>query len=150
MSARTKFYRDKANGKVMGICAGIADYTGFDVTLVRIGMVILTVAVSGTLIPIYFVAGMLAPKKPYDLYETAEIAAIARKLLVILNARLRDHYLYETPDDQRFWQGVRTNTRRTTAEVRSKFRELDRRLADIETHYTSRNTRLADEIEALR
>ncbi len=124
MSARTKFYRDKANGKVMGICAGIADYTGFDVTLVRIGMVILTVAVSGTLIPIYFVAGMLAPKKPYDLYET--------------------------PDDQRFWQGVRTNTRRTTAEVRSKFRELDRRLADIETHYTSRNTRLADEIEALR
>ena len=34
--SRTRFYRDKRNGKVMGICAGIADYTGFDVTLVRI------------------------------------------------------------------------------------------------------------------
>ena len=124
MSARTKFYRDKANGKVMGVCAGIADYTGFDVTLVRIAMVVLTVAVSGTLLPIYFIAGWIAPEKPRDLYDT--------------------------PDDQKFWQGVRTNTRRTTTEVRSKFRELDRRLADIETHYTSRNTRLADEIEALR
>ena len=125
MSARTKFYRDKANGKVMGICAGIADYTGFDVTLVRVAMLVLILGLSvGSLIPVYFIAGMIAPVKPYDLYET--------------------------PDDQKFWQGVRTNTRRTTAEVRSKFRELDRRLADIETHYTSRNTRLAEEIEALR
>ncbi|MEE2916309.1 MAG: envelope stress response membrane protein PspC, partial [Pseudomonadota bacterium] len=36
------------------------------------------------------------------------------------------------------------------AEVRSKFRELDRRLADIELHYTSRNSALANEIESLR
>ena len=25
---RTRFYRDKINGKVFGVCAGIADYTG--------------------------------------------------------------------------------------------------------------------------
>ncbi|MHA6722921.1 envelope stress response membrane protein PspC [Sphingomonas sp. RS2018] len=122
---RTKFYRDKYNGKVLGICAGIADYTGFDVTLVRIAMVLLTVGLSvGSLIPVYFIAGMIAPVKPNDLYDT--------------------------PEDQKFWQGVRGNPRRSTAEVRSKFRELDRRLADMETFYTSRNTRLADEIEALR
>ncbi len=125
MSVRTKFYRDKANGKVLGVCAGIADYTGYDVTLIRVAMLVLIVGLSvGSLIPVYFIAGMIAPEKPRDLYDT--------------------------PDDQKFWQGVRTNTRRTTTEVRSKFRELDRRLADIETHYTSRNTRLADEIEALR
>jgi phage shock protein C len=124
-ASRTKFYRDKANGKIMGICAGIADYTGFDVTLVRIAMVVVTVGFSGgSLIPVYLIAGWIAPEKPRNLYDT--------------------------PDDQKFWQGVRTNTRRSTTEVRSKFRELDRRLADIETHYTSRNTRLADEIEALR
>ena len=58
--------------------------------------------------------------------------------------------LYGSPEDAKFWQGVRSNPKRTTAEVRSKFRELDRRLADIETHYTSRNTQLADEIERLR
>ena len=35
-ASRTRFYRDKRNGKVMGVCAGIADYTGFDVSLVRV------------------------------------------------------------------------------------------------------------------
>src|SRR3546814_1158429 len=57
---------------------------------------------------------------------------------------------YTSPEDTKFWQGVRTNPRRSTAEVRSKFRDIDRRLADIELMYTSRNTRLADEIEQLR
>jgi phage shock protein C len=123
-ASRTKFYRDKYNGKVMGVCAGIADYTGVDVTLVRIGMVVMTFITSGTMLPIYFLAGMIAPKKPVDLYEG--------------------------PDAQKFWQGVRSNPRRSTTEVRSKFRDLDRRLADIETYYTSRNTRLAEEIESLR
>ena len=35
-ASRTRFYRDKRHGKVMGVCAGIADYTGFDVALVRV------------------------------------------------------------------------------------------------------------------
>ena len=52
--------------------------------------------------------------------------------------------------DAKFWQGVRANPRRSTAEVRSTFRDLDRRLADLETLYTSRNTRLASEIDNLR
>ncbi len=124
MSARTKFYTDKPNGKWMGVCAGISDYTGIDPTLVRVGMVLLTVVSNGLALVGYVAAGIFAPKKPYGLYET--------------------------PDQEKFWQGVRSNPKRTTAEVRSKFRELDRRLADIETHYTSRNTRLAEEIEALR
>lgn len=123
-ASRTKFYTDKANGKWMGVCAGIADYTGIDTTIIRVGLVVLTIAVSGLTIIAYIAAGMLAPAKPSGLYDT--------------------------PEDQKFWQGVRSNPKRSTAEVRSKFRELDRRLADIETHYTSRNTRLADEIEALR
>ena len=58
--------------------------------------------------------------------------------------------LYQSADEEKFWQGVRSNPKRTTAEVRSKFRELDRRLADIELHYTSRNTQLANEIDSLR
>ena len=36
-SLGNKFHLDKRNGKLMGVCAGIADYTGWDVTLVRIG-----------------------------------------------------------------------------------------------------------------
>jgi phage shock protein C len=123
-ASRTKFYLDKKNAKWMGVCAGIADYTGVDVTWVRVGTVLLTFATSGWVALAYFVIGWIATPQPSGLYDSA--------------------------DDAKFWQGVRTNTRRSTAEVRSAFRDIDRRLADIEMMYTSRNSRLADEIDSLR
>jgi phage shock protein C len=122
---RTKFYRDKQNSKWMGICAGIADYTGIDVTVVRIGMVAAVLLGSGAPILIYVIAGMIAPKKPPE-------------------------FANQDPEDQKFWQGVRASPRRTVRDVRSKFRELDRRLADVETYVTSSNSRLSQEIEQLR
>jgi phage shock protein C len=123
--SRTKFYLDRQNRKWKGVCSGIADYTGVEVLWVRIGMILLTLAggFPWTLIA-YMLVAWMAHDKPMGLYET--------------------------PEDAKFWQGVRSNPKRSTTEVRSKFRELDRRLADIETHYTSRNTQLANEIESLR
>jgi phage shock protein C len=60
-------------------------------------------------------------------------------------------HLYESnQEDQKFWQGVRQSPARTTRDIRSRFREIDRRLADIEIFYTSNNKQLADEIESLR
>ncbi|HYD36270.1 MAG TPA: envelope stress response membrane protein PspC [Allosphingosinicella sp.] len=126
MTARhTKFYLDKQNGKFMGVCAGIADYTGVDVTLVRVGTVLLTVLGSGMTIIAYLVVGWIAPKKPRE---------------------LRD----ETPEQTKFWQGVRASPARTVRDVRSRFRDIDRRLAEVETYVTSSNSRLAREIEQLR
>ena len=126
MTARhTKFYLDKANGKWMGVCAGIADYTGLDVTLIRIGMVVLTVLGSGMTLVAYFAAAWLAPSKPRELDQ-------------------------QSPEQAKFWQGVRASPARTVRDVRARFREIDRRLADVETYVTSSNGRLAREIEQLR
>ena len=122
--SRTKFYLAKQNAKFKGVCAGVADYTGIDVTLVRIGFVVLALATHGLALIGYGLAAWLAPSKPGDLYQSQ--------------------------DDARFWQGVRSNPTRSAADVRSTFRDLDRRLADIETHFTSRNSALADEIDKLR
>src|SRR3546814_1352728 len=58
--------------------------------------------------------------------------------------------LYTSKEDEKFCQGVRSNPTLTTRDVRSKFRDIDRRLAEVEMFYTSRNTRLADEIDSLR
>ena len=126
MSDRTKFYLDKQNAQWKGVCAGIADYTGIEALWIRLGAVLLTLTGVGfPWIPVaYMLVAWMAPKKPLGLYQSDA--------------------------DAKFWQGVRTNPTRSAAEVRSKFRELDRRLADIETHYTSRNTQLANEIESLR
>ena len=124
-ASRTRFYRDKRNGKVMGICAGIADYTGFDVSLVRICMVAALFLSSGSIIPVYFIAGWVAPTKPRE-------------------------FDYADREDARFWQGVRASPARTARDIRSRFRDIDRRLADIESYVTSENRTLAREIEQLR
>ncbi len=121
---RTGFYLDKRNGKWLGVCSGLADYTGFDVTLVRIGMVAGTILMWGGLLVVYIVAAMVASDKPTGMYET--------------------------PDEEKFWQGVRQSPSRSASDVRSKMRDIDRRLADVEAHYTSTNSRLADEIDSLK
>jgi phage shock protein C len=123
--SRTRFYRDKRNGKVMGVCAGIADYTGFDVTLVRISMIAALFLSSGSILPVYLIAGWITPGKPRELDA------------------------YDT-EDRRFWQGVRASPARSARDIRSRFRDLDRRLADIESYVTSENRTLAHEIEQLR
>ena len=121
---RTKFYLDKQNGKLMGVCAGIADYTGIDVVWVRVSAVLITLFAFQLLPIVYLVTGWVAQNKPTGLYHDAE--------------------------EERFWQGTRANPRRSVNEIRSRFRDVDRRLADVELMVTSRNTRLAQEIESLR
>ena len=123
---RTRFYRDKANGKWMGVCSGVADYTGIDVTFVRVAVVLLTVfATGGVGLVAYVAVGMLADDRPRE-FDYADRA------------------------DRKFWQKVRARPGNSIRDVRASFRDIDRRLADVETHVTSQNRRLADEIEALR
>ena len=123
-SPRTRFYRDKLNGKLLGVCAGIADYTGVDVLWVRIGVVLLTMMGVGIIVPAYILPGLFAPTKPAQLYASR--------------------------DEQKFWQGVRQSPGRTAREVKAKFRDIDRRLAEVEQFYVSSNPRLSAEIEKLR
>lgn len=124
-ASRTRFYRDKQNGKVMGVCAGIADYTGFDVALVRICFLAAVFMSGGSVLPFYFIAGWVAPSKPIELE-------------------------YSGNEERQFWQGVRASPARAARDIRSRFKDIDRRLADIESYVTTENRSLAREIEQLR
>ena len=122
-SPRTTIYRDKQNAKLMGVCSGIAEYTGVNVLWIRLGLVALTIALGWPILA-YFVAGMLMNKKP--------------------------PHLYRDEQEQKYWQRVRQSPKRTAREIRANFRDIDRRLAAVETHYVSSNPRLTAEIERLR
>ncbi len=129
MSARrTKFYLDKRNRKWLGVCAGLADYTGVDVTLVRVGVVLLTLlgGFPWTLVA-YWVVNWLATDRPGEFDSMSK-------------------------EDEKFWQTVRARPGRSVRDVHSKFRDIDRRIADIEAHVTSSpsSSALAKEIDALR
>lgn len=123
MSSRTSFYRDKLNGKILGVCSGIADYTGIDALWVRLAFIVMTLMMGWPMF-VYLALGVLTSKKPA--------------------------HLYADPREQQFWQRVRQSPTRTAREVRAQFRDIDRRLAEVENHYVSNNPRLSEEIERLR
>lgn len=54
------FRLDKLNGKFMGVCGGIANYTGWDANLIRIGFALGTIFGFGSLILIYLAIGLIA------------------------------------------------------------------------------------------
>lgn len=126
MSARrTGFYLDKRHAKFLGVCAGTADYFGVSALGVRIGFLATVFLLFPPVIVGYFLLGWLADVKPAGLYD-------------------------ENPDEAKFWAKVRVAPHRTMRDVRSSFRETDRRLQDIEAYVTSSNSRLATEIDQLR
>jgi phage shock protein C len=111
------FYLDRRNGKVMGVCAGIARHFGWDATLVRVGLVLLTL-VGGfpwTVIA-YGALAWIGKSEPGTPYEMEGLAA----------------------------------PRGSVREARDSMREIDRRMAEVETFVATSNTGLAREIESLR
>ena len=123
-SPRTTLYKDKQNAKLMGVCAGIADYTGVDALWIRLAAFIALYPTGGLVIPAYLLMGLLLNRKP--------------------------EHLYTDRDEEKYWQRVRQSPQRTAREVRARFRDIDRRLASVEEHYVDSNPRLSAEIERLR
>jgi phage shock protein C len=48
---------------VLGVAAGLADYTGVDPTIVRLGFVALTLMTGPVMLFLYVVTGLLAPRQ---------------------------------------------------------------------------------------
>lgn len=124
-SPRTKLYRDKMNSKILGVCSGVADYTGVNAFWVRLGALLLIPMTGPLVIVAYLLMGLLLNKKPSHLYSA-------------------------DPGETKYWQSVRQNPKRTAREIRAQMKDVDRRLASVESFYVSSNPRLTAEIERLR
>lgn len=106
-----RFYRDRRNGKIMGVCAGLADYFGWNVTFVRVLAIIALIWFSLLTFVIYFALGFLLPVKPKRLYD------------------------WDANED--YWRSVRRSASETFRDVRHRFRELDVNLQRMEGYVTS-------------
>jgi phage shock protein C len=122
-----KFYLDRRNGKAMGVCAGLSEYTGVDVTWVRVAMVLLTLAAFPWAPLFYLVLGMVASKRPEGFYEEDDLAALR-------SGKAR---------------GARA-VRSSTADVRESMRDIDRRMLEVDSFVAGSSSRLAQDIEQLR
>ena len=58
-----RFLVNRQDAKVMGVAAGLADYTGFDATVIRLGLIAATMITGPVMILFYVLAGWLAPAR---------------------------------------------------------------------------------------
>lgn len=106
-----RFYRDPRNGKLMGVCAGIADYFGWNATFVRLLAIIALFWFNALTLIAYFALGFLLPTKP--------------------------ERLYDWDNDEQYWRSVRRSAGETFRDVRHRFRQLDTRMQRMEGYVTS-------------
>ena len=56
----TRFLLNRPKAKVMGVCAGLADWLGIDVLIVRLGLIVATLATGPIAVLLYILTGWLA------------------------------------------------------------------------------------------
>ncbi|HVY89032.1 MAG TPA: envelope stress response membrane protein PspC [Hyphomonadaceae bacterium] len=114
--------RDKV---IAGVCGGLAERMGWDITLTRVVTAVLFFAGGlGFILPIYVVMWAITPYAPYR----------PRNL---------------TPDEERFWRSVSDRPAETFSNIRYKFKDMDDRLARMERSVTSEEWKLRREFRDL-
>ena len=65
-----KLYRSRTDKKICGVCGGLGKYFGIDPTLVRLGVVVLTLFGACGLL-LYIIAALVIPEEPTNIIEEA-------------------------------------------------------------------------------
>ncbi|MDT8321128.1 MAG: envelope stress response membrane protein PspC [Xanthomonadales bacterium] len=117
-----RLYRDKQNAMLAGVCAGIAEYFGFNRRGTRLVLILLL------LLPPFFA-----------------FVVVAYAILAIVLPVKPDN-LYETQDQADFWRGVSNAPADVFGAVRHRFRELNRRLERMEAFVTSKEFEIDREL----
>ena len=118
-----RFFRNRDKAMLGGVCAGIADYFGFNLCVTRLLAVIAFLAMPMTAL------GYIA------------------LVLLIPSASFRD---FPKSPDPAFRKKMRSSPAQSMSDVRGRFKSLDRRLARLEKHVTSSRFQLDREIDRLR
>jgi phage shock protein C len=116
------FYRNADKAMLGGVCAGLADYFGFNLRVTRF---------------LAFIGFLMA--MPFAVF--AYLAAV-----FLIPARSQAN---ERRGDPAFRQAMRSSPAQAASDVRRRFQALDRRLARLEKHVTSPRYQLDREFSQL-
>ena len=58
-----RFLINRRDAKVMGVAAGLSDYSGIDPLLIRLGLVAATLITGPVMVLLYVLIGWLAPRQ---------------------------------------------------------------------------------------
>jgi len=121
---RRRFYRSRDRAVIAGVCAGLADYFGFNLKVTRLLAVIALFMAPPVTLFVYFGTVLLVPAEHDE-------------------RRRRPDY------DPEFRRAVRSSPRETLADVKRRFQALDSRLARLERYVTSSRYDLDQEFKKL-
>ena len=121
---RRKFYRSRDRAVIAGVCAGLAEYFGFNLKMTRILAVIAVFMAMPVTLVVYFGTVLLIPAAP------------------------RDDSRDQTYDPE-FRRAVRAAPSQTLGDVKRRFQSLDNRLARLERYVTSSRFNLDQEFRKL-
>jgi len=127
---RRTLYRDPSRGKLFGVCAGLAEYFGFELWVVRLITVTLMIFAgpfSGPIFIAYFVLAWILDKKP-GLNESGEEKP--------RRAESADKPRTYRPDPLTVWRAG-TGPQQMLNDVESAFGRLEGRLRNLEGFVTS-------------
>lgn len=119
-----KLYKNRERGKLTGVCAGLSDFFGVNVTAIRVGMVAATVFGGFPFFIAYVVLWLLLDPRPEKLYDNAV--------------------------EEHFWRTYRRSPAEMNATLKSRYDGISRRIADIETVVTSPKYSLQREFDQLK
>ncbi len=120
---RRRFYRDKRRGVIGGVCAGLADYFGFNLKVTRVLAVIALFMAFPAAVLAYLGVMLLVPALP-------------------ATDPLPDY-------DAEFRRAVRSDPRHTMADVGRRYKKMEARLARLERYVTSPRFHLDEEFRRL-
>ncbi|MFO7763265.1 MAG: PspC domain-containing protein [Wenzhouxiangellaceae bacterium] len=118
---RHRLYRNRRRGLLAGVCAGISDWSGFNLTALRVGVVLLAIPFTAVIVVGYLALALLLPVAPSNLYADEA--------------------------DERFWRETRRAPVEGVTSLNNRYRELDKRLQRMEAWLTSREYRIRREID---
>ena len=58
-----RFLINRGDAKIMGVAAGLSDYSGVDPTIIRLAFVALTLLTGPVMILFYVLTGLIAPRQ---------------------------------------------------------------------------------------
>lgn len=118
-----KLYKNKENGIIGGVCAGIADYFGLSTFLIRFIAVLCLMAT----FPLTFIVYII-------LYMSLDV---------------RPDVVYESEEEEKFWRKVSFSPSEKISEMRYRLQKLSDRIKKLENFVTEQEFSNEDKFKNL-
>jgi len=146
LKRRGELYRNPSQGKIAGVCAGLADYFGWETWLVRILVVSGVLLGMGWFIVIYIAGWFILDKKPGTLDKKAQKAK--SQYASGTNHTEADLSSESIKVKSRIWQSGEP-AKQAFHDIRHKFKTLEREVRKMERYVTSPEFTVSREINKL-